>query len=160
MSHITKIDIVIRDLEALEAACQELGAELVRGVETYAWFGRNVGGNLPEGFTTEMLGKCTHVIRVPGVEYEVGVVRMADGTFTLLYDFWGPGAGLQKAFCIRTFHPSKENGGIDLVGKLSTGLEKLKQVYGIHVASRAAKAKGYTVQRKLVGETIKLTINA
>ncbi|MEI6716058.1 MAG: hypothetical protein WCO60_20095 [Verrucomicrobiota bacterium] len=163
MSHVTKIDITFRDLEALESACKELGATLVRDVPTYNWYGKHGGDYpLPEGIKEEDLGKCTHVIRVPGVTYEVGVVAMPGGGFSILFDFWGgktEGRGLQKVFCGSKIHPVMSDGEkIGEMRKYTHGMERLKQMYGIHAATRAAKAKGYSVQRKQVGGTIKLAI--
>ena len=76
----------------------------------------------------EELGRCTHVIRVPGVRYEIGVVSRPNGTFTLAYDFWGPGKGL--------------------LDKFGEGCGKLVQSYAVNVATYAAKAKGMLVRRQ------------
>lgn len=93
MSHVTTVDVQIEDLDALAEACKNLGLELVRDQETYRWYGTHVGDYpLPAGFTVADLGRCSHAIRVPGVEaYEVGVVARRDGKpgFQLIYDFWG-----------------------------------------------------------------------
>jgi len=129
MSHVTTISIEIKDLAALVAAAKELGCEWRENQTHYAWYGKSVGDYpLPDGIKREDLGKCAHAIRVPGVEYEVGVVRKPDGKYTLAYDFWGPGQGLLK--------------------KLGENCSKLSQMYAVHAATRAAKAKGLLVQRK------------
>ena len=90
MSHITSIDIEINNIEALDAAVREMGAVLVRNKSTYKWYGHSTGP-IPQGFTTEMLGKCEHAINLPSTNYEIGVVRnpAKPSTYTLLYDFWG-----------------------------------------------------------------------
>ena len=64
---------------------------------TYRWYGQWVGDyihNIPQGFTQDDLGKCTHAIRVPGATYEIGVVRRGS-KYLLLWDFYGAG-GLQQ----------------------------------------------------------------
>lgn len=136
MSHIVDCGIVFDDLQSLKASVNHMKAEFHEGVTTYKWFGISVGDYaLPEGITKDMLGKCKHVIRLPGCEYEIGVVRKKDGTLTLLYDFWGPGEKLHTHFGV--------------------GLAKLTGEYSAQRIIKAAKAKGYTVKRYsgMKGET-------
>lgn len=144
MSHVTTIDIEIRDLDSLAAACDRCGLELVRDQKTYHWYGESVGDTaLPAGFTVEDLGKCDHAIRVKppaaGHEpigkngdkpYEIGVVRRRDGRpgFTLHIDEWCDGFGL-----------------IALCGK---GGDKLKQLYATTVATKTAVKQGYRVREQ------------
>lgn len=147
MSHIETVNVTIMDLDALEVAAQSLGAELVRGKRTYNWFGTSVGDYpLPAGFQKEDLGKCDHVVRVPGVNYEIGVVpaRNPDGTpakgHTLLYDFWGSGG---------------KHDGQRLKEKFSNGLTKLVDAYSLEALKAKAKAKGFLSTTKVVdGKTI------
>ena len=74
MSHISKIELVIKDLEALKTACKRMGFEFREGQKTYQWYGRWVGDSpMPEGVTEEELGKCNHAIHVPGAKYEIGL---------------------------------------------------------------------------------------
>lgn len=128
MSHVVKMDLRIESLDALADACKTLGLELVLGQKTYKWFGRFVGDSpMPEGFTREELGKCLHAIRIPGHKeaYEIGVVNRKDGVpgFTLLWDFWAGGYGMQAAV--------GKNGGL------------MKQAYFIARAKKEALRKGY-----------------
>lgn len=136
MSHVAQIEIEVRDLEALKSACQRLGLEFVAGQRSYRWYGRHVGDYpLPPGFSREDLGKCDHVIRVPGnaQAYEIGVVRRKDGRsgWVLLWDFWGGGFGLQE--------------------KVGEGAGRLKQAYALEAAKKAALRAGHRV----LGETQK-----
>jgi hypothetical protein len=142
MSHIATIKTELRDLDALKSACIELGAQFVEGQTQYKWFGAHMGDYpVPEGIRQDQLGKCTHVIRVPGVEYEVGVVQKSTGHWTLAYDFWGPGQGLLKKF------------GPDC--------QRLVQLYGIHKAIREATRHGHQVHRRQQQDgSIKLSISA
>jgi len=95
MSHVAQIKLEINDLQSLKKACSSLGWTWLEGQQTYKWYGSHVGDYpLPEGFTKEDLGKCTHAIRVPGASYEVGVVER-NGKYVLLWDFW-QGGGLQR----------------------------------------------------------------
>lgn len=125
MSHVESVKTTITDLSALKAACTRMGVEFVEGKKAYRWFGRSVGDYpLPAGFTKDDLGKCDHVIKVPGTDYEVGVVKLKDKPgYTMLYDFWGPGQGLLKKF--------------------GTGLTKLVDNYSVEALKSKARAKGY-----------------
>ena len=150
MSHIESVKVTITDLEALKDACTAMGVEFVQGKKEYNWFGQSVGDHpLPAGFAKEDLGKCDHVIRVPGVNYEVGVVpaRTADGKaakgFTLLYDFWGS-AG--------------RHDGSKLKAKFGDGLTKLVDEYSLAALKRKAAAKGYLTTTKVVDGKIHLTV--
>lgn len=134
MSHIVALTAKITDLDALAAACVTLGATLVRGVTSYTWYGRSVGDYpLPAGYTTADLGKCTHVIRLPGVKYEVGVVAKANGQFDLLYDFYGS-AG------------SRHDGG-RLKEEFGDGLARLIQHYNVERTARLCTQHGKQVSR-------------
>lgn len=139
MSHITTIKLQIKDLTTLEAACSELGAQLVRNVPTYNWYGSKVGNDpLPEGMTLADLGKCDHVIRVPGVQYEVGVVasKTIPGSYTLAWDFWGAGV------------PGSRHDGLKLQKHFGNALVKLQDAYGAQAAMQMLRLKGYTPIRK------------
>lgn len=127
MSHVAKIEIEIKDLETLDAACKRIGCTLVKGQTSYAWFGQHIGDYpLPEGFTAEDMGKCQHAIKVPGASYEIGVTARRDGRpgYTLLWDFWSSGG---------------------LEAQLGQGGRKLVQAYGVEAATRAARRQGYHV---------------
>lgn len=146
MSHLSQIKCFVKDLDAVEEACRRIGGlELVRGQKTFKWYGRFVGDSpMPEGFTVADLGHCAHAIRVKGNgrAYEIGLVPNRDGTpgFTLLYDAWQAGQGLEA-----------------VAGK---GLNLLKQNYAVSVASRQAKRLGYRVRETTTtGGKIQLRIN-
>jgi len=129
VSHVAKVELKILDLKALKTAAESLGLEFVEGQETYRWYGRSVGDYpLPEGLTSADLGKCNHAIRIPGnpSAYEIGVRQNADGKgYTLLWDFWQGGYGLQTAI-------GKDGG-------------RLKQAYAGAVAVNHYSRKGYRV---------------
>lgn len=142
MSHVSTIATEVTDLAAVEALCKEKGWTFMRDQRTYAWYGTSVGDYpLPAGMKAEDLGKCSHAIKVPGCEYEIGLVRNAKtGGYRLAYDFWGPGKKLQEAI--------GENGGTFLQG------------YGVCKATLIAKSKGYMVSRStLPNGTVKLQVS-
>lgn len=144
MSHVATIETEIHDLDALAAACESLGLELVRNQKVYNWFGRSVGDYpLPVGFTAAELGTCDHAIRIKGTSlngkidrtqpYEIGLALRRDGKsgYTMLWD---------------TYH-----GGHGLVEKVGgEKAEKLIQGYGVEVAIRAAKRQGFRVIKQRV----------
>jgi hypothetical protein len=132
MSHVVTIDLEIRDLAALADAAKALGLEFVRDQKTYRWFGVSVGDYpVPDGFTAADLGHCEHAIRIPGNRdaYEVGIVRRRDGRpgYTLIYDFYARGSGLE-----------------DRIGPQAG---KLRQEYSAAVAIRHYARQGYRVRR-------------
>lgn len=136
MSHIASIKVEIRDLNALKLAVAELGGQWAEGKQTYTWYGQWVGDTpLPAHLSRDDLGKCAHVIKVPGVHYEVGVVRLPNGHYTLAYDFFNGGGGTK-------------HDGHKLMQRFGEGCQKLVQTYAVHKATLAAKAKGYLVSRQ------------
>jgi hypothetical protein len=151
MSHVAAINLLISKdpsgMQALEAACKELGLTLVKNKTTFEWFGHwaddyseKDAAYLAAGIKPEDYGKCVHAIQLPGCQYEIGVVNRPDGKgYTLIYDFYGPGRKIMTT--------------------LGKGCEKLKQMYGVHKATIAARMRGLTVQRQTVaGDSIKLSI--
>ena len=142
MSHVAKIELEVKDLQALRDAAERLGLEFREGQKTYRWWGRTAGEYpLPAGFTAADLGKCDHALRVPGKAdaFEVGIA-FRGGRYHLLWDFYGTrGAPMQKAI--------GPNGG------------KLRQAYAIAEAKIATRKKGYAcVERNLPNGSIQLTV--
>lgn len=131
MSHISTISVTINNLAALEAAAKEHGCQWLNK-KTYEWFGTYMGGKLPSGMTKESLGKCDFAIKLPGVRYEIGVVKLKDGSYTLAYDF---------------YHYEKygHDGG-KLLDKFGDGLKKLVQSYAKHNTLSAFRKAGFLVR--------------
>ena len=73
MSHFTTITTQIKDIEALEKACGEMGLMLRQGIEA-----RGYGANRHTG---------EHVIVLKG-PYDIAVNRQPDGTYGLTTDWW------------------------------------------------------------------------
>ena len=75
MSHISKIELEVKDLGILGQACKALGLELVRGKESFKWYGKP--------------GTCDHAISVPNADYEIGVLNKG-GIYELQCDYYDP----------------------------------------------------------------------
>ena len=128
-SHVTKVDVQIRDLDAMVTACEHLGLVFNRDKRTYRWYGHSVGDyRLPEGMTAKELGRCSHAISVKdnARAYEVGLVDNHDGSYSPVWDFWSGGHGLQAA-----------------VGE---NCSRLIGEYTIEAARNAATAQGWMAQ--------------
>jgi hypothetical protein len=130
MSHIVKIAIEVKDLDALAAAARALGLELMRGQRTYRHYGAHEAQTgLPEGFTMKDLGQCEHALRIVGADKEaceIGIARRRDGRpgYVLLADMFSYG---------------------QLPEHVGANCEKLKQNYSSEVARRTLQKQGYRV---------------
>jgi hypothetical protein len=137
MSHIAKIELEINDLETLRQACKRLELNFVDNQTTYKWYGSWVNDTpLPEGITVADLGKCNHAIRVPGAQYEIGIVKR-DQKYVLLWDYW-------------------DRGG--LVDKLGKNAGRLKQAYTIERVRKEARLKGHRICEQKTNQGIRLVL--
>ena len=73
MSHISRIELEVTDLESLDRACNHIGLTLNRNQTTFKWYDGN--------------GQCDHAIRIPGASYEIGLIKK-EGKYQLQTDFW------------------------------------------------------------------------
>jgi len=139
VSHISKIELEIQDLQVLRQACAELGLTFKENQKTYRWYGKYVGDTpLPEGTKVEDLGKCDHAIRVPGAAYEIGVVQR-NGRHILLWDSWHAG-GLERV--------------------LGRNAGRLKQAYAVARVRQQAARGNYRLRRQQLADgTIQLTLS-
>ena len=137
MSHISRIELEIKDLQSLKEACKRLGFEFCDNQQSYQWYGRWVGDiPLSEGITEDQLGRCDHAIKVPGAQYEVGVVRK-DQSYILLYDEWIKGG---------------------LKAKLGVNAGLLKQAYIIETLRKEARQKNYRFHETKMKKQIRVTL--
>ena len=137
MSHISRIELEIKDLQSLKEACKRLGFEFSDNQQSYQWYGRWVGDSpLPEGITEDQLGRCDHAIKVPGAQYEVGVVRKGQ-SYILLYDEWIKGG---------------------LKAKLGVNAGLLKQAYTIETLRKEARQKNYRFHETKMKKQIRVTL--
>lgn len=81
MSHLSKIEVEINDLQALKQACNYLGLEFRENQDMFNCYNGKQ--------------ECTHAIVVPGARFEVGVVQKGK-SYELLWDNWTPGGLVQK----------------------------------------------------------------
>lgn len=119
MSHITSIEIQVSDLTAFEKACREVGVELRREQKTFKSFGGNRVA-------------CDMAVAIPGNRdaYEAGLVRNADGKYTVQVDNWSGGQGLNE--------------------KIGHNAGKLLQRYGINAATSQALKQGMSVREEVL----------
>ena len=99
MSHISRIEIEIRDLSVLKEACNRLGIEFNPEQKSFRWYG---GAK-----------ECEGSIRVPEANYEIGLVKEGN-RYSLLWDSFatgglearlGKGAGkLKQAYAVARVH--------------------------------------------------------
>ena len=137
MSHIARIELEIKSLEDLKAACNRLGLKFNENEKSYKWYGRWVGDEpLPEDVREEDLGKCDHCIHVPGAQYQIGVVKQ-DNKYRLLWDSW-------KA------------GGLEQVLGKNAGL--LKQAYAVETIKRESRRKGLRLREQTKNKAIRITL--
>ena len=73
MSHFTTIKTQIRDLEALRAACAEIGLALLQNAEARGYYENKVKGEF--------------VVRLKG-PYDIALNKQPDGSFGLTADLW------------------------------------------------------------------------
>lgn len=79
MSHISKIDVKISDLNCLDKAAQRFGGKLVKNVDTFKWWGRSVQG------------ECNHRLEFDKAQYDVGVKEKAKNDYELICDMYYSG---------------------------------------------------------------------
>jgi hypothetical protein len=130
MSHLAVIKIEVKDLEAVKAACQEMGLTFHQGQTHY--------GRLNEQAAL-IQGQCAHAISHPswdfcGDKLEIGLVKSATG-YRLEMDDWNTGPA--------------QNVGKDA--------GKFLQLYAVHKATLECKRKGYLVTRSF-GESGKIRL--
>ena len=86
MSHFTTITTVIKDIEALRSACNEMGLSLIENAEARGYYENKIKGEI--------------VVRLKG-PYDIALNKQPDGSFGLTADLWnghveqevGPGYG-------------------------------------------------------------------
>ncbi len=72
MSHISRIELEVKDLGILGQACIALELQLIKNQKTFRWYGKDA--------------RCDHAIQVPGADYEIGVIRK-EHSYELSCDF-------------------------------------------------------------------------
>lgn len=133
MSHVACVELVINDLEAIKATCKRNGWEFLENKKTYQWYGRWVNdyhgqdAAYNHGIDPKDYGKCEHAIKIPGIAYEIGLIKKPNGKpgeYVAIFDFWN--ADLKHA----------------LGGQQAP---KLMQTYGVEKVRAECTRKGYKV---------------
>ena len=137
MSHIVKISIEIKDLDALAAAARALGLELMRNQRTYKHYGAGEEQDgLPEGFT----------VRKTWVSAIMRCASRASrqlARITKLARLASPsGAMVDRALSCWPICLSMGR----LPEYVGANAERLKQNYSSEVAKRTLQKQGYRVQ--------------
>jgi hypothetical protein len=133
MSHVVTIQLEVKDLLALADAAKALGAELVKDQKTFRWYGRWMNDYSADnaayrnGIKPENYGQCDHIIRHPKCNYDIGLVKQPNGAYVVVADEWSAG-GLPAVF--------------------GAGMQRLKQRYGVAVATRTMRKQGFLVAEK------------
>lgn len=105
MSHIVSSKHIITDISCLKRAIKNHFPQLVwmEGQRTFAWYGEWMNdydaadAAYKLGIDPKDYGKCDHAIRMPGVEYEIGIMKRADGKgWSPVWDFFADGKKLSK----------------------------------------------------------------
>lgn len=141
MSHCAKIKAEVKDLEAVKKACTRLGFEFKENQKTYTWYGRSVGDYpIPEGYTVHDLGKCDHAIKVPNVNYEIGICKSKTNPkqYDLMWDFYDQRLA-------------------NAVG--GNTAPKLVQAISLEQGKITARKKGFSVMEKKMDGKIRLVVN-
>lgn len=96
MSHIVCSRVRITDLGILKKALEKFPKlKFNEGVTRYKWYGRYANdyhledAAYHDGISPKDYGKCSHMISMEGANYQIGVVDRGDGSFTLIWDFYG-----------------------------------------------------------------------
>jgi hypothetical protein len=121
MSHISKIELEVRDLGILGQACKRLGLGLIRGKRQFRWYGNDA--------------PCDHAIRVPGADYEIGVITK-NGRYELSCDFY--------------------DRALETVIGRQGGL--LRQAYAVEKTKTEARKKGYSVRERKTDTGIRVQV--
>lgn len=127
MSHVALFETeagkpLITDLQAVHLAAENLGLD-VRTDNKYKWYGMHVGDYpLPAGWRKEDMGQNADLVLSVSAErrkalgiggncYELGVIKdkLNPGAYTLMYDFYAGGYGLDKVIGAPIFHPGSQN---------------------------------------------------
>jgi hypothetical protein len=134
MSHVSQVELVIKNLSVLKDAVNNLdGLTFMEGQKTYKWYGKWVNDYRGEtaavdnGFSPEDFGKSEHAIKVDGADYEIGVVKNPTGAgYRLVYDRFASGERV-------------------IAKKYGAGLETIKTQYTQRLTRKHLAKKGFRV---------------
>ncbi len=132
MSHTTTLSgIEIKDERAIELAVEELHND-----------GLNITlmrNTAPRMYYGEQHGPCDITLRMGDARYDLGLNKVADGSFEPVFDSWAGEVSSQLGAACPMPDTSE--------GRAQHAIGKFTQVYAKHAAIRAAEAQGYVVER-------------
>ncbi len=131
MSHFTNVDTKITDLVCLKAALEDLGLHFEEATENQLVYIKGWRG------AQHQAEICIHMTS----QYDVGVRANADGTYSLIGDWWAIEEETQE--------------------KQELIQQKIIQRYAFHKAKSEAKKQGFTIDSESVGQdgTIRLSVS-
>ena len=141
MSHVSSVECVVTNLDELEVAAKLCGLVLMRGQQTYQWYGQFMNdwdtttAAANQGFDPKQFGRGQHALRLKDHQkgdYEIGLVARRDGRpgWELVFDSWG---------CA----------GRKLMAAAGPTLGKLKDEYAFEGARRELTKAGYKAIRRV-----------
>ena len=150
MSHVVCSKIRISDLDILKKVIADKFPKLKfhEGTTEYKWFGRYASDYHQQdaayfdGIDPKDYGTCAHMISMENVNYQIGVVDRGDGTFTIIWDFYGGDY---------TNHPVYKTGGhgmpdgMAITNHIGQNAEHLMSAYAHEYAIQFAARNGYMV---------------
>jgi len=130
VSHLTVSPIKILEIDALRRAAQSFGAQFAEKKTFHSYQGDS---------------KCEYVIALPQVNYEIGIVRNKDNSFSLSHDPYG--------------HSGSHHDGHKLVERFGKNLGLLSQAYSRQVVMAQARKKGFMItERRLPSGELRLQL--
>lgn len=156
--HVVSIDVKLTDLEAIRRAVKRMGWTFNEDQTTYNWNDYWVDDSpVPRNlFETEeeykavvamsyegrcsvmnaKLGHCTHALKVPGANYEIGLIQRGN-EYIPIFDW-------------------VHYGGLKALNQ--NGMNGFVQAYTIEKAKLDAQRRGYSVSENWQGNTCKLKV--
>ena len=114
MSHIAKMDVEVKSLEASKRAVARMGGVFYENQKTHRFFG-------------SQKGTCDHAFSFPGCQYEVGLVVNARGGLDVVWDSFESklrdamggyeGAAFKQAYGIEATIEAMAAEGVALLGE-------------------------------------------
>ena len=156
--HVVTVKTELNNLQAIKNACLKMGWQFCQGQTTYKWVGTWVDDspvprllfedeaeyNRVVQMTREerrrympgVLGKCTHAIKIPGAEGEIGIIQRGN-LYIPIWDYFAHGliklrdangmAGFMQAYGVeRTLLEAQRHGHTCFQHKLDDGSVQLR----------------------------------
>lgn len=137
MSCISRIDVLILDLDAFQKACAELGMQFVQNKSSY----RTDDGN----------HKCEHAVMKVGLLREVGLIRARFNKDRKRIEATEAGEGW--TITLDTFGAA----GRQITDVVGTKCEKLMKSYGCHVVRNKATQMGWSIKEESLQDGVVFT---